>query len=508
MLKPALSAAEEDRLAVLYGYHVLDTPTERAFDDLVQLAAAIAGTPVAAITLIDRDRQWVKASAGGLDLNMPREFSVCGHAILDERDFFEVPDLADDERFHGNGMLEAAALRFYGGSRLQGDDGHALGMLCVLDAQPRRLTEQQRAQLRHLAALAMSCLDMHRRHRQQEWFGQVVQEVAEEVFVLDPATMRIVHANRAALDGMGCTPAQLRRLPAGALTPDAMPPADLVAGEQRVVEGRRQRPDGTSYPAEMRWSVLDTPGGPVIACSAQDISDRKRLERIRDEFTAMVSHELRSPLTAIQGALQLLQAGAAGELPPDARELVGIASGSSEQLRRILGDLLDLDRMGAEGMRFETAPVAAVAALRQVAKTHESALVVRGCRIEVTGDASLYLMADPHRLQQMLGNLVSNAGKYAPPGSTVALHAAADGDAVVLQVTDAGAGIPEEFRERIFQRFAQADQRPASASGGSGLGLSIVKAMAQQMDGAVGYDSRPGRTTFWIRLPRAPGRTA
>ncbi|HEY8357873.1 MAG TPA: histidine kinase dimerization/phospho-acceptor domain-containing protein, partial [Ramlibacter sp.] len=395
MLTPSLPASEEDRLAVLYGYHVLDTPTERAFDDLVQLAAAIAGTPVAAITLIDRDRQWVKAAAGGLDLNMPREFSVCGHAILEDREFFEVPDLAGDERFRGNPMLEAVPLRFYGGSPLHGEDGHALGMLCVLDAQPRRLTERQRTQLRQLSALAMSCLDMHRRHRQQEWFGRVVEDVAEEVFVVDPATMRIVHANRTALAGMGCTPAQLRKVAAQELVPDARPPTDLVAGEQRIVEGQRQRADGTSYPAEMRWSVLETPGGSVIACAAQDISDRKRLERIKDEFTAMVSHELRSPLTAIQGALQLLQSGMAGALPADADELVGIANGSAEQLRRILGDLLDLDRVSAEGMRFETAPVNAVDALRQVARTHESALLVRGARIEVTGDASLSLLADP-----------------------------------------------------------------------------------------------------------------
>ncbi|HEY8359137.1 MAG TPA: ATP-binding protein, partial [Ramlibacter sp.] len=82
-------------------------------------------------------------------------------------------------------------------------------------------------------------------------------------------------------------------------------------------------------------------------------------------------------------------------------------------------------------------------------------------------------------------------------------HAEADGKDVVLQVTDAGPGIPEEFRSRIFQRFAQAHERPAGAAGGSGLGLSIVKAMAEQMAGSVGYQSRPGRTTFWIRLPRS-----
>jgi signal transduction histidine kinase len=215
---------------------------------------------------------------------------------------------------------------------------------------------------------------------------------------------------------------------------------------------------------------------------------------------------LRTPLTSLRGAVKLLEAGAGGSLPEKARGLASIAAQGSDRLLAILNDLLDLDRMASSSMNFQLAAVDAAEALSQVARAFEGLAMSQHVQLRVHAPAGLMLMADPQRLQQVLGNLVSNAIKFAPDASAVELEAHAEpgpASSVWLGVTDHGPGIPESFRPRVFQRFAQADQRTNRAQGGSGLGLSIVKAMVEQMNGSVGFESEPGRTLFHIRLPGA-----
>ena len=228
------------------------------------------------------------------------------------------------------------------------------------------------------------------------------------------------------------------------------------------------------------------------------------MARIKDEFVSVVSHELRTPLTALHGALRLLESGVAGELPENAARLVGLAADGSRRLRSIVDDILDLEQIAAGRMLFAKEPVGAAELLNAIASSFEASAASASVALVVDASPGLRFVADDRRVQQVVCNLVSNALKFAPLGTQVRLKAASSEGYVRLSVSDQGPGIPTEFRARIFQRFAQADMGDTRALGGSGLGLSIVKRLAEQMNGKVGFESEPGCTVFHVEFPEVP----
>lgn len=514
MRNPDIPASEAERLADLLDYQILDTAAERVFDEIAQLAATISGMPYALITLIDRDRLWMKAEYGMAIGQTRRDVGICSHAIL-EHEFFEVPDIRQDERFADNPVLDGPPqIRFYGGSQLTSPRGHNLGMLCVLDSQPRHLSDSQRHALEQLADVVVALLEARRQQRQREWFGNLIDSVADEICVADAQTLRYLHANTSAVRHLGFPLEQLRQMTPVDVMPNLTRPElegyvqQLRGGAPQIIyEGTRRRSSGELYPVELRWQLLATGGRVVLVSQVQDISERKAIERMKDEFISVVNHELRTPLTSIHGAVKLLEAGAAGELPEPAMRLARLASQNTDRLRNIIDDILDLDKIVSGRMDFDIEPLDAREMLEKVAQAHEATAHFGQVNISVQAPAGLGLLADAQRLHQVLDNLVSNALKFAPAGSQVLLQArfesAATGPRVCLSVTDNGSGIPEHFRDRIFQRFAQADMNTSRQKGGSGLGLSIVKKMVEQMKGTVGYESRPGLTTFKVDLPGA-----
>jgi PAS domain S-box-containing protein len=511
MRAPPIPANEAERLVDLYDYGLLDTPAETVFDEIAELAASICGTPYAAVTLVDRGRQWFKAVHGLPFRETPRDHSVCGHAIL-ERDLFEVRDLDADERFTGNPVLSGDPhLRFYGGTQLESRRGNAIGMLCVLDSRPRQLTDAQRQSLRQLADVLMAMIEAGRQNRLRSWLGALMDRISDNILIIEPGSYRYLYANASALDALGYSLAQLRTMTALDVSSqhrreefDAWVLALRTGTPQIVFEDLRHRADGPDYPAEVRWQLLSTEGQPVVISLVHDITERKQMERMKDEFISVVNHELRTPLTSIHGAVKLLQQGAGGELPPKAGRLVTLAADNTDRLRRIVDDILDLERIASGRMEFRFEVLDARTVLDGVAAAYEAAARAAGIAFAIEAPADLALRADAQRLHQVLANLVSNAIKFAPRDSRVTLTAAAAPPGQVrLEVIDRGPGIPEEFRDRIFQRFAQADMNTRRTKGGSGLGLSIAKQMTESMAGTIGYDSAPGRTCFHLTLPGA-----
>lgn len=166
MNPPPVPANEARRLKVLWQYEVLDTVPEELFDDLTELAAAICDAPIALLSLVDETRQWFKSKVG-LSLNeTARDVSFCAHAIL-QPDLFIVSDATKDERFQKNPFVVGEPfIRFYAGAPLITPDGHALGTLCVIDKQPRDLTEAQRKALRVLSRLVVTQLELRRHSRE------------------------------------------------------------------------------------------------------------------------------------------------------------------------------------------------------------------------------------------------------------------------------------------------------------------------------------------------------
>ncbi|HWJ93805.1 MAG TPA: ATP-binding protein, partial [Telluria sp.] len=277
----------------------------------------------------------------------------------------------------------------------------------------------------------------------------------------------------------------------------------LRAGSPQVVfEDLRRRAGGETYPAEMRWQLLSTNGRPVVVSLVQDITQRKQMERMKDEFVSVVNHELRTPLTSIHGAVKLLEQGAGGALPDKAARLVGLAAENTDRLRRIVDDILDLEQVASGRMQFRLELLDARAVLETLVRAYDTAARTAGIALVLEAPEGLQVRADAQRLHQVLANLASNAIKFAPRGSEVTLAAARDGDGGIrIAVTDRGPGIPEHFRGRIFQRFAQADMNTRRTKGGSGLGLSIAKQMTEHMGGVIGYESEPGLTVFHVTFP-------
>ena len=281
----------------------------------------------------------------------------------------------------------------------------------------------------------------------------------------------------------------------------AMRPSARHFGAGRDFDGRRK--DGSMFPIEVGLSPLHAGGKLMVIGAVVDIRERKRLARMQDEFVSTVSHELRTPLTSIAASLGLLLAGSAVRLPQPAAHLIEIAHANCQRLVRMVNDLLDMKRLDAGQMAFHFQRCEARALLEKAIEANQGSAT--GCGVSVKLDATAHnavLYVDPDRFIQIITNLLSNALKFSPAGAEVVVTLEKRGDNVRIGIRDHGAGIPAEFRPRLFESFAQADA--AGKKGGSGLGLSIARRIVAGMLGQIGYaDAEGGGTVFYVDLPNA-----
>jgi len=231
--------------------------------------------------------------------------------------------------------------------------------------------------------------------------------------------------------------------------------------------------------------------------------ERKRLERLKDEFVSTVSHELRTPLTSISGSLGLLMGNAAGSLPKPMARLLAIAHTNSQRLVRLVDDILDIEKMQAGRMVFNFSRVEVRPLVAQAIAANRGFAEGYGVRVRLEdGPVRTDVRADPDRLLQVVTNLLSNAIKFSPAGHEVVVAIEKRTDMVRLTVRDHGPGIPVDFKPLIFEKFAQADAGAARQKGGTGLGLSIVKQIVDRLSGEVGFGDAPGGgTIFHVELP-------
>lgn len=276
--------------------------------------------------------------------------------------------------------------------------------------------------------------------------------------------------------------------------------------DSRILEQSRElqavRRNGELFTIELRVSEISHRGERKFIGLVRDITERKRIEQMKSEFVSIVSHELRTPLTSISGALGLITGGAVGEVPPAFDQMLTIAMQNSQRLGLLIDDLLDMEKLIAGKMSFElhTQPLAPL--LDDVLKLNQAYADQYQVRFELTEHADVEVTVDERRLQQVLANLLSNAAKFSPVGEVVTLSSVRQGDTVRVSVRDVGPGIPPGFRQRIFQKFSQADSSDTRQKGGTGLGLAISKELIEHMHGRIGFDSEPGQgTCFWFELP-------
>jgi len=234
-----------------------------------------------------------------------------------------------------------------------------------------------------------------------------------------------------------------------------------------------------------------------------DITDLKRLERLKAEFVATVSHELRTPLTSIRGSLGLLAGGAVGVIPETAKNLLNIATDNCERLVRLVNDILDVEKTEAGKMPFSLQALDLGELVAQSVKANEGFAVAHNVTVRIVNRASgVMVHADGDRLGQVMANLLSNACKFSPPGATVDVAVSRRDGMAAVSVRDRGPGIPEEFQSRIFERFAQADSSNTRGKGGTGLGLAISRTIIERMGGRIGFErGEDGGAAFVFSLP-------
>jgi len=265
------------------------------------------------------------------------------------------------------------------------------------------------------------------------------------------------------------------------------------------------RRDGTSFPVEYTSTSIREEGvivGAVV--TFRDISERRAIERLKDEFVSMVSHELRTPLTLIHGALGLLAGGLLGPLPEKGQRLLDIAVNNTNHLVRLVNDILDVERMKSGKITMQKQVCDAAALMTQAAD--EMRVVAEKARITLAiSPQSAQVWADPDRIVQTLTNLLSNAIKFSLPGAAVRLSTESQGEQILFQVKDQGRGIPADKLESIFGRFQQVDSSDSRKKGGTGLGLTICRNIIQQHGGRIWVESTLGKgSTFFFTLPALP----
>jgi two-component system, OmpR family, sensor histidine kinase VicK len=353
---------------------------------------------------------------------------------------------------------------------------------------------------------------LHLATRQREL---ILESVGDGIYGID-LDGRLTFINQAAARALGYTPEELTGRDVHEIihhshadgTPYSRANSPILQGMRRCETVRMHdevfwRHDGVAIPVEYTASPLIQDGqiaGMVVGF--QDVSDRRRLERMKDEFISTVSHELRTPLTSLRASLGLIASGSLDKRPEKQRQMVEMAIGNCDRLVRLVNDILDFDSGEKGKLPLHRQPVEAIDLLRRAADiAHNDATRTRiGFRIEAP---PLQALADEDRVLQVLNELVTNALKFSPPETTIRLAAQAFGTSeICFIVEDQGRGIPPEKLEHIFDRFQQGDASDSRALGGTGLGLALCRSIVEQHGGRIWAESTPGEgSRFLFTLP-------
>tara|TARA_B100000678_G_scaffold64418_1_gene52524 strand:- start:8128 stop:11559 length:3432 start_codon:yes stop_codon:yes gene_type:complete len=278
-----------------------------------------------------------------------------------------------------------------------------------------------------------------------------------------------------------------------------------LLGQTLQHEGLRK--NGEVFTLEVAISELQLDGRKLFTGVMRDITERKQMETMKDEFVSTVNHELRTPLTSIFGSLDLLRHMSAGKLDEKGDRLLRLAHDGCGRLTSLVNDILDIEKIAAGKMdyRFETVHLTDV--VDDIITRHEGLAERYKVRFDVQHEIDdVQVNLDPSRFNQAVVNLLSNAAKFSPEGAAVTiLTQRLENGRIRISVSDRGPGIPAAFRSRIFERFAQADgSSTRKNTAGSGLGLNITKSIIEAFGGTVGFETEEGKgTTFYFDLPIA-----
>ncbi|MDH5655973.1 MAG: ATP-binding protein [Spirochaetia bacterium] len=275
-------------------------------------------------------------------------------------------------------------------------------------------------------------------------------------------------------------------------------------GPGKEITGKKK--DGSEFPIDLAVSTMKISGERKFIGLVRDITERKRIENMKNEFISTVSHELRTPLTSIRGSIRLLTGGALGKLPEEIRNLLNIASNNTERLLLLINDILDIQKIETGKMDFQFQLFSIKEFLEESLSINQSYADPYGINFKLTvPQDDFHINGDRNRLLQVMDNLISNAVKFSPENSSIEIKAEKNQDLIRIEVTDHGTGIPDHFKPFLFDKFTQEDSSDTRKKGGTGLGLSITKLILEKHNGYIDFFSgNDSGTTFYFELPFPP----
>lgn len=343
----------------------------------------------------------------------------------------------------------------------------------------------------------------------------ILSKLEDSVYIFEPRTYKFTYMNETAMKRHGWDRSIYQTKTVGDAIKGFEPErftrlvTPLLDRSAREVLVRANLTDG---PHEVTIQLIEPENGATSFVAVfRNIREKVEIERMKDEFISTVSHELRSPITSIKGALGLLLSGAVPELPAPAKKLVDIAHRNSDRMAHLVNDILDLEKISAGRMDFNLQPECLNRVVEETIEMNAGIAGSSGVNFKFEPCAApVEANIDADRIAQVITNLVNNAAKFSRPGSEVRISVHDEGEEARVDVRDFGAGIPEDDLEKIFDRFRQAGNQGDSNGRGTGLGLSIVRAILERHGGRVSVESELGvGSTFSVYLPRlaAPAQT-
>ncbi len=261
--------------------------------------------------------------------------------------------------------------------------------------------------------------------------------------------------------------------------------------------------DSRNIPIELAISTLAINDKTLYTAIIHDLTERTKVDRMKDEFISTVSHELRTPLTSIKGSLGLIMGGILDSNPEKIKGMLTISYENCGRLERLINDLLEFNKNQSLDTAFEISPIDINALLEKAVLANQG----YADKYDISylwqpSEEKIYINGDENKLMQVLSNLLSNAVKYSTKGAQVVISTSHNHNKIRVSIADKGSGIPLEFQDKVFEKFTQADSSDTRRVGGTGLGMAISKSLIEKHGGRIGFDSMPGQgATFYFDLP-------
>ncbi len=534
--KNILLSNEQQRLDALRRYRIFNTEAEKSFKNIARLVAEIFNVSIAMISLVDDQEVSFQSNTGMVNTMVPRGESFCSLTVLSP-EVNVVEDARMDPVVADNPLVCGEfGLRFYAGAPLITPDGFMIGTVCVVDTKPRAFSEHDKRILAGMAGLVMDKIELHltnmqNAERQQEInrellesneklgaseqnFQNILNTMAEGVGIID-ATGQLVYANAMAQQILGLTHSKIKertfddprwqnlRVDGAPLPEEEHPMAIMMRSGAPVFDHEIgvQPPDRERFYISINAApIIDPKTGELTGGigTFMDVTNRRRVLQQKDEFINVASHELKTPVTSLKAAIQVMERMKDKPNPVMFDKMLNQASRSLNKLNRLIIDLLDSNRI-SEGqlqlrkVRFNVGELAAECG-NHIRTSGKFDLVVEGA-------TDTMVHADEQQIEQVLINYLNNAVKYAPDSKVIRIVCENLEDTLKVSVVDQGPGIPAKLIPHVFDRYYRADYSGHRFSG-LGLGLYICAEIIKKHDGQIGVESELGEgSSFWFTLP-------